>query len=314
MSGRLTEIWVYLATTPLLGLTVTLLAYQAAYWLYMKARMNPLANPVAISVAFLVALLWFTETPYETYFEGAQFVHFLLGPATVALAVPLFANLERLRRDLVPLLGALLAGSFTAVAAATGIAWLAGASRETVLSLAPKSVTTPIAMGVAEKLGGLPSLTAVLVVSTGIIGAVLARSVLAGLRIDDDAVSGFALGIAAHGIGTARAFQVSATMGAFAGLAMGLNGIVTAILSWVFIIGVGFTIAVNRPEWGAVGPWIGAALFITTLGIAMVWRFARGPWREIDLLNVPAVEVAMVAAAAEADPVDAGALVQGPPA
>ena len=230
MSGRLTEIWVYLATTPLLGLTVTLLAYQAAYWLYMKARMNPLANPVAISVAFLVALLWFTETPYETYFEGAQFVHFLLGPATVALAVPLFANLERLRRDLVPLLGALLAGSFTAVVSATGIAWLAGASRENVLSLAPKSVTTPIAMGVAEKLGGLPSLTAVLVVSTGIIGAVLARSVLAGLRIDDDVVSGFALGVAAHGIGTARAFQVSATMGAFAGLAMGLNGIVTAIL------------------------------------------------------------------------------------
>lgn len=230
MSDRLTEIWVYLATTPLLGLTVTLLAYQCAHWLYIKARMNPLANPVAISVAFLVALLWFTETPYETYFEGAQFVHFLLGPATVALAVPLFANLGRLRRDLVPLAGALLAGSMTAIVSAMGIAWLAGASRETVLSLAPKSVTTPIAMGIAEKLGGLPSLTAVLVVSTGIIGAVLARGVLALLRIEDDAVSGFALGVAAHGIGTARAFQVSQTMGAFSGLAMGLNGIITAIL------------------------------------------------------------------------------------
>lgn len=230
MSGRLTEIWVYLATTPLLGLTVTLLAYQAAHWLYIKARMNPLANPVAMSVAFLVALLWFTETPYETYFEGAQFVHFLLGPATVALAVPLFANLERLRRDLVPLGGALLAGSFTAVGSAMGIAWLLGASRETVVSLAPKSVTTPIAMGIAEKLGGLPSLTAVLVVTTGIVGAVFARQVLALLRIDDDAVGGFALGLAAHGIGTARAFQVSETMGAFAGLAMGLNGLVTAIL------------------------------------------------------------------------------------
>lgn len=230
MSDRLTEIWVYLATTPLLGLTVTLLAYQSAYWLYIKARMNPLANPVAISVAILVALLWFTDTPYETYFEGAQFVHFLLGPATVALAVPLFANLGRLRRDLVPLAGALLAGSMTAIVSAMGIAWLAGASRETVLSLAPKSVTTPIAMGIAEKLGGLPSLTAVLVVSTGIVGAVLARSVLALLRIEDDAVSGFALGVAAHGIGTARAFQVSQTMGAFSGLAMGLNGIITAIL------------------------------------------------------------------------------------
>jgi len=230
MSGRFGEIWVYLSTSPLLGLTVTLLAYQAAYWIYTRAKMNPLANPVAISVAFLVALLWFTGTPYHTYFDGAQFVHFLLGPATVALAVPLYANLERLKKDLMPLGGALVAGSLVAVVSAMGIAWLAGASRETVLSLAPKSVTAPIAMGIAEKLGGLPSLTAVLVVSTGILGAALARSTLNLLRVEDHAVRGFAVGIAAHGIGTARAFQVSETMGAFAGLAMGLNGMATAFL------------------------------------------------------------------------------------
>jgi predicted murein hydrolase (TIGR00659 family) len=230
MTGRLGEIWVYLSASPLLGLTVTLLAYQGAYWLYAKAKMNPLANPVAISVAALVALLWFTDTPYPVYFEGAQFVHFLLGPATVALAVPLYANLDTLKRNALPLAGALLAGSLTAVASAVGIGWLLGASRETLLSLAPKSVTTPIAMGIAEKLGGLPSLTAVLVVTTGILGAVLARGTLNLLRIDDHAVRGFAVGVAAHGIGTARAFQVSETMGAFAGLAMGLNGLVTAFL------------------------------------------------------------------------------------
>ena len=118
MTGRLGEIWVYLSATPLLGLAVTLLAYQAAFWLYSRSRLNPLANPVALSVAFLVALLLLTDTPYATYFEGAQFVHFLLGPATVALAVPLYANLERLRRNLLPLAGALLAGSVTAVASA----------------------------------------------------------------------------------------------------------------------------------------------------------------------------------------------------
>lgn len=230
MSGRLGEIWVYLSASPLLGLTVTLLAYQGAYWLYARAKMNPLANPVAIAVAALVALLWFTDTPYPVYFEGAQFVHFLLGPATVALAVPLYANLETLKRNALPLAGALLAGSLTAVVSAVGIGWLLGASRETLLSLAPKSVTTPIAMGIAEKLGGLPSLTAVLVVTTGILGAVLARGTLNLLRIDDHAVRGFAVGVAAHGIGTARAFQVSETMGAFAGLAMGLNGLVTAFL------------------------------------------------------------------------------------
>lgn len=227
---KLTEIWVYLSTSPLLGLTVTLVAYQLAYWVYRRLNLNPLANPVAIAVAFLVALLWLTRTPYATYFEGAQFVHFLLGPATVALAVPLYANLESLRRNLVPLGGALLAGSLVAVGSAVGIGWLLGASRETLLSLAPKSVTTPIAMGIAEKLGGLPSLTAALVVATGILGAVLARGTLNLLRIEDHAVRGFAVGVAAHGIGTARAFQVSETMGAFAGLAMGLNGLLTAFL------------------------------------------------------------------------------------
>ncbi|MDX1376051.1 MAG: LrgB family protein [Burkholderiales bacterium] len=238
--GTFAEIWVYLSASPLLGLTVTLLAYQAAYWIYEKARMNPLANPVALSVAMLVALLWFTGTPYPTYFEGAQFVHFLLGPATVALAVPLYANLDTLKRNLVPLAGALVAGSATAVLSALGIGWALGASRETLLSLAPKSVTTPIAMGIAEKLGGLPSLTAVLVVSTGILGAVLARGTLNLLRVRDPAVRGFAVGIAAHGIGTARAFQVSETMGAVAGLGMGLNGMATAFL---------FPVLVTR--WGA---------------------------------------------------------------
>jgi putative effector of murein hydrolase len=118
---KFTEIWVYLSATPLLGLTVTLVAYQAAFLLYSRLRMNPLANPVAIAVAILVALLWLTKTPYQTYFEGAQFVHFLLGPATVALAVPLYANLGTLRRNLVPLAGALVAGSLTAVVSAVGI-------------------------------------------------------------------------------------------------------------------------------------------------------------------------------------------------
>ncbi len=230
MSGRLSDIWVYLSASPLLWLTATLVAYQGAFWLYTKAKMNPLANPVAIAVAALVALLWFTGTPYAVYFEGAQFVHFLLGTATVALAVPLYANFETLKRNLLPLGGALVAGSVVAAVSAVGIGWLLGASRETLLSLAPKSATAPIAMGVAEKLGGLPSLTAVLVVTTGILGAVLARGTLNVLRIQDHAVRGFAVGVAAHGIGTARAFQVSEQMGAFAGLAMGLNGMLTAFL------------------------------------------------------------------------------------
>ncbi|MBU9620028.1 LrgB family protein [Burkholderia multivorans] len=229
---KLGAIWVYLAASPLLGLTITLIAYLVAQAVYARARFNPLANPVLIAVALIVALLTLTltRTPYPTYFEGAQFVHFLLGPATVALALPLYRQWAKLRRAAVPLLIGLVAGSLTAIVAAVGIAALLGASHQTIASLAPKSATTPIAMAVAAEIGGIPSLTAVLVISTGIFGAVCARSILNALRIDEPAVRGFALGVASHGIGTARAFQVSEEAGAFAGLGMGLNGVLTAFV------------------------------------------------------------------------------------
>jgi predicted murein hydrolase (TIGR00659 family) len=230
MTPKLNEIWVYLAASPLLGLTATLLAYQFAYAVYQRAKFSPLANPVAIAVALLVIILTATGTPYQTYFEGAKFVHFLLGPATVALAIPLYLQLAKLRRDWFALLVGVLAGSAAAITTAMGIAWLLGASPATILSIAPKSVTTPIAMGIAEKIGGLPSLTAVLVIATGILGATLSRSILVFMKIDDHSVMGFALGVTAHGIGTARGFQVSEEMGAFAGLAMGVSGVLTALL------------------------------------------------------------------------------------
>lgn len=226
---RLADVWVYLATTPLLGLTVTLLVYQGAFMLYQRSGFHPLANPVAMAVVALGTLLWVTGTPYATYFEGAQFVHFLLGPATVALAVPLFEQLPRLKRLWLPMLGALVVGTLAATVTAIGVGWALGASKATLASLAPKSVTTPVAMGIAEKMGGLPSLTAVLVVCTGIVGAASARFLFDALRITDPTVRGFALGTAAHGIGTARAFQVSQEMGAFAGLAMGLSALFSAL-------------------------------------------------------------------------------------
>ncbi len=230
MTPQLGEVWVYLAASPLLGLTMTLLAYQGATWLHRRSGGHPLANPVLLAVAVLVALLALTGTSYQTYFDGAQFVHFLLGPATVALAIPLYAQFDRLRRMALPLLGALLVGSLTAALSAVAIGGLLGASEATQLSLAPKSVTTPIAMGIAERIGGLPSLTAILVIATGILGAMGASFIYRALKIEDDAVRGFALGIASHGIGTARAFQESEQAGAFAALAMGLNGLMTALL------------------------------------------------------------------------------------
>jgi predicted murein hydrolase (TIGR00659 family) len=230
MSPPISELWVYLSASPLLGLTITLLAYQGAFWLYQRSGGNPLVNPVLIAVSMLVLLLWLTATSYETYFAGAQLVHFLLGPATVALAIPLYTQIRRVRAMLLPVIVGLIAGSLTAVLSAVMIGRLFGASASTQLSLAPKSVTTPIAMGVAERIGGIPSLTAVLVIVTGIIGAVAARYVFDALKLRDPAIRGFAIGVASHGIGTARAFQVSEQSGAFAALAMGLNGALTALL------------------------------------------------------------------------------------
>lgn len=230
MNEEIKAIWVYLAASPLLALTVTLMAYQFGLWLYSRSGHNPLVNPVLIAVGIIVGLLAITETSYATYFEGAQFVHFLLGPATVALAIPLYQRLQQVRHSTPAITVALFFGSATAALSAVGIGWLLGASRETLLSLAPKSATTPVAMGIAEQLGGLPSLTAAAVIITGIIGAMVGSSLLKLLKVDDDKAVGLALGVASHGIGTARALELSTMAGAFSGLAMGLNAIATAVL------------------------------------------------------------------------------------
>jgi predicted murein hydrolase (TIGR00659 family) len=230
MDKSFNEIWVYLATSPLLWLTATLLAYQGAYWVFKRSGEHPLANPVLLAVLILAGILSVTGVSYQRYFEGAQFVHFLLGPATVALAVPLYAQFQRVSERALPVTVALLAGSLSAIVSAMAIAyWLSG-SLETILSLAPKSVTTPIAMGIAERVGGLPSLTAVLVVLTGIFGAMIATTLFRIIGIKDHAVQGLAMGLASHGLGTARAFQISEQAGAFSALAMGLNGLLTALL------------------------------------------------------------------------------------
>lgn len=228
--SRFTEIWVYLAQSPLLWLALTVVAYVVADAIHRRLGRRAAANPVLIAVALLLAVLLASKTRYEAYFEGAQFVHFLLGPATVALAVPLHRELGRARARAVPFSIALLAGSATAVLTAVGVARLLGASRPTLMSLAPKSTTTPVAMGIAEKLGGLPSLTAALVILTGILGAILGPGLLRLLRVRDQAATGFAMGVASHGIGTARAFQLSERAGAFSGLGMGLNALATALL------------------------------------------------------------------------------------
>lgn len=220
----------YLRASPLVWLGVTLIAYWVAYAIYRRSGMNPIANPVLISVTLVIGILLITQTPYQTYFDGAQLVHFLVGPATVALAIPLYSHLDRLKPMCAALTITLLVGSLTAIGSAVVIGWFFGASAETLLSLAPKSTTMPIAMGITEKLGGLPSLTALTVTLTGISGSIMARGLLDLVRTDDMAVRGFAVGLTAHAIGTGYAIQVSEVAGAFAALGMSLNGVATTLL------------------------------------------------------------------------------------
>ena len=233
----LTTIWVYLSASPLLGLTITLVAYSIAYRLYVYSHHNPLLNPVVTSVSGLIILLLLTDTAYDQYFEGSQFVHFLLGPATVALAVPLHRQLSKLKKLWLPVVITLITGLSSSSLSTIAIARFCGASVQTQLSLAPKSVTAPVAMGISEQIGGLPTLTAAIVVITGILGALLGPKLFKLMGIQDDGVKGIAMGANAHGIGTAYAFQVSSEMGAFSGLAMALSAMTSAFfLPWLLNI------------------------------------------------------------------------------
>ena len=232
------RLWVYLQTTPLFWLTATLAACLVADLIAKAAHRHPLVNPVAIAIALLGALLKLTGADYKTYFDGAQFVHFLLGPATVALGVPIYDNLALIRRNVWPLAASLVVGAIVAIGSAVLVAKGLGAPRPVLIALGPKSITAGVAMAVTEGLGGPAPLTGVLVIATGILGAVIVTPLMNMLGVTDYAARGFAVGLASHGIGTARAFAVDPVAGVFAGLAMGLNAVVTpavipALLPWL---------------------------------------------------------------------------------
>jgi putative effector of murein hydrolase len=224
------EIWVYLAGSPLLALVLTLGAYTVGLGIYERTQRHPLANPVLIALVLVSTALQVLDMPYAKYFEGAQFVHFLLGTATVSLAIPIYKGWASLQGRMGVLLLSLLAGGVTSIASAIGVLMLLGSDTVLMQAMLAKSVTAPIAMGVAERVGASPTLTAVFAVSTGILGAMLGRFVLNALGVRAWWQRGFALGVAAHGIGTSRAFSVHPQAGAYASLGMGLHGIAGAVL------------------------------------------------------------------------------------
>ncbi|WP_299178145.1 LrgB family protein [uncultured Neptuniibacter sp.] len=226
----MTDLWGHFQAFPVLWLVVTLLVFLFASWVNAKAGKTPFLHPVLVSLTLIIVVLKFTETDYPTYMQGGQYIHLLLGPAVVALAIPLYENLATVKRLLFPLLVGCVVGAIVAAASAIMIGVLFGFSDQLLLTIAPKSVTSPIAIAVAEKMGGYPSLSAGLVLITGAMGCLIAPFVYRVLGIKDESVRGFVLGVGAHAMGTAFAFEYGMVAGAFGGLAMSMTGTFTAFM------------------------------------------------------------------------------------
>ena len=229
MNLHLDEAWTSVSTSPVLGVALTLAAYQLARWLWLRTGNHPGVNPVLIAIVVVGIVLWALGIDYDTYMEGGSVIALLLGPATVALAWPLHLEMALVRRAVLPILLGVAAGSAVAIVVAIGSTRLLGGSEELALAMAPKSTTTPVAIALSHTIGGIPALTAVLTILTGITGAVIGPRVLTLLRVRNKVVRGLAVGVASHGIGTAQMIQESRTEGAFGGLAMALTALGTSV-------------------------------------------------------------------------------------
>lgn len=220
--------WVSVIHHPLFGIAITLGAYQLALAAYEKTRLVFL-QPVLVSMLVLIVVLLSSGVDYAEYRKSTEILSILLGPATVALAVPLYLNLRRIRLLLWPTLTTLVVGGVFATGLCLALGWWFGAEHMILMTMAPKSVTSPIAMLVAEQLGGVAALAAVFVLITGVLGAILGPGLLSLAGVENPAARGMALGLTAHAVGTALALQEGEECGAFAALGMSLMGVATAL-------------------------------------------------------------------------------------
>ena len=219
-----------LVASPLFLLLLTLLAYRLGRWVYVATGEHALAQPVLVAIVVVGAAITLLDVDYAAYRDGTELITFWLGPATVALAVPLHRQVRRLRGLVVPMLLAIPIGAVVSIGTAYALVLLLGGDEQLAITMAPKAATTPVSIALSDVAGGIPSLTAVLTILAGILGAVAGPKVLDLARIRDRRARGLALGSVSHGIGTSRALVEDETEGAFAGLAMGLTALATSIV------------------------------------------------------------------------------------
>lgn len=227
---NLEALYAYVTTTPLVWIIVTISAYKIGILVYEKSGKNALLQPIVVAYMIMLPILLLADIPYQRYFESVSIIHFILGPATVALALPLYKNLKLIRSYFMPIVVTLVLGSAFTILSALGILWLFDASTTTMLSMTTKSVTAPITIITAQDIGAVPSLAMGFVVITGLLGALLGNFIFKLLRIKHDAAKGFALGLISHAIGIARSVEISEKAAAFAALAMGLVGVLIAVI------------------------------------------------------------------------------------
>lgn len=221
------------------GIAGTVLVYVAALWLYRRVG-HPAANPVLVAIAAIMVLLLVLRIDYDAYDAGGRLIALFLGPAVVALGLPLHLQMSEIMRRRRAILAATLLGALVGILSGVLAAAALGGSRAVVLTLAPRSVTTPIALAIAERVGGIPPLAATLVIATGVIGAVIGPAVLRRAGVSSRTAFGLAMGAAAHGAGTARALEEGAVEGATSGLAIGLMGVATAVLAPAVLVVLGW--------------------------------------------------------------------------
>ncbi len=220
----------YVDNSILPWLLLTLGAFKLGIIIYEKFNKHTLLQPIIIAYIIIISAILITNTSFEEYFKSVQIIHFFLGPATVALALPLYKNLKYVRELFLPITITLFVAGVFSILIAVFILWIFDANMPTILSMTTKSITAPIAIITSEQIGAIPSLAVGFVLITGIIGALLGTFVFKTLNIKHDTSKGFALGVVSHGIGTARAIEISERAAAFSALAMGLSGIFTAVI------------------------------------------------------------------------------------